>query len=297
MIWKPGEAMKNTNNAFSVLSQTHSLPIVLIVALTLATTVVGVKAQTYNISVSDSTMQINLTDGLSGWTAGGVNQLANQWYYYSIGVGAENPINTISAPGTPTFSGLPLGGRIIDTNLTTTYANSALSLTTSYTLQVQGSGSTLNSAITLENLSGTNETFHFYQLSAFALGGTSGGQTVQFLQTISPYGLSQTGNGGTLTVTTSGLTGGTSDSAEEMAGIGNFGLGTGNPAPTFNDSSLSATGNVDFAYEFTATVAPGSGVTINELETVPEPSSLAVASAGLFVAGLLRRRALAFFKK
>lgn len=289
--------MKNTNNAFSVLSQTHSLPIVLIVALTLATTVVGVKAQTYNISVSDSTMQINLTDGLSGWTAGGVNQLANQWYYYSIGVGAENPINTISAPGTPTFSGLPLGGRIIDTNLTTTYANSALSLTTSYTLQVQGSGSTLNSAITLENLSGTNETFHFYQLSAFALGGTSGGQTVQFLQTISPYGLSQTGNGGTLTVTTSGLTGGTSDSAEEMAGIGNFGLGTGNPAPTFNDSSLSATGNVDFAYEFTATVAPGSGVTINELETVPEPSSLAVASAGLFVAGLLRRRALAFFKK
>src|SRR5580658_6756824 len=108
MIWKPGEAMKNTNNAFSVLSQTHSsAPIVLIIASMLAVTAIGVKAQTnpIPISVSDSTMQINLEGGLSGWTAGGMNQLANQSYYYSVGGGVEYPINAISAPSTPTFSG------------------------------------------------------------------------------------------------------------------------------------------------------------------------------------------------
>ncbi len=298
MIWKPGEAMKKHNKAFVVPSlKWRGAVIGALTGILFAATAIQSRAQIYTLSVSDSTMQLNLAGGLSEWTAGGVNQLSDQWYYYSIGGGAENPINSISAASTPTFSGLALGGRIIDTNLTTTYANSALSLTTAYTLQVQGSGSTLTSAITIENLSSNSQTFQFYQLSAFALGGTSGGQSVQFLETVNPYGVLQTGNGGILTGTISGLTGGTSASVAEMAGIGNFGLGTGNPAPSFTDSSLTASGNADFAYEFTATIAPDSSVIISELQTVPEPSSVAVVSAGLLVVGLLRRRGLALIRK
>lgn len=297
-IWKSGEAMKNTNDAFSVLPRTQRGGIIAgFIGILLATSAIQGNAQTYTISVADSSLQLNLAGGLSEWTAGGVNELANQWYYYSIDGGAEYPINAISAPSTPTFSGLALGGRIINTNLTTSYANSTLSLTTAYTLGVQGGGSTLNSAITIENLSGTSQTIQFYQLSDFMLGGIAGGQTVQFLETTSPYGVLQTGNGGILTGTVSGLIGGTSTSVEVMAGNSNFGLGNGNPAPTFNDSSISATGNVEFAYEFVATVAPDSSVTINELQSVPEPSSLGMVSTGLVCVGLMRRRLLVLFKK
>jgi hypothetical protein len=297
MIWKPGEAMKKNNDTFLVPSRMRRGDVIAaFIGILVAATAIQGDAQTNTISVSDSSLQINLNGGLSGWTAGGVNQLANQWYYYSIG-GTEFPINNLSAASTPTFSGLALGGKIINTNLTTTYANGTLSLTTSYTLGVQGSGSSLTTAITIENLSSVSQTIQFYQLSAFALGGISGGQTVQFLETTSPYAVLQTGNGGILTGTISGLTGGTSASIEEMAGTGNFGLGIGNPAPTFNDSSLTATGNADFAYEFIATVAPGSSISISELQSVPEPSPAAIVSAGLLVTGLLRRRGLALFKK
>jgi hypothetical protein len=297
MIWKPGEAMKKNNNTFLVPSRMRKGDVIAaFIGILVAATAIQGEAQTNTISVSDSSLQINLNGGLSGWTAGGVTQLANQWYYYSLG-GTEYPINSLSAASTPTFSGLALGGRIIDTNLTTTYANASLSLTTSYTLAVQGSGSTLTTGITIENLTGSSQTIQFYQLSAFALGGISGGQSVQFLETTSPYAVLQTGNGGILTGTISGLTGGTSASIEEMAGNGNFGLGIGNPAPNFNDSSLTATGNVDFGYEFIATVAPGSSVSISELQTVPEPSPVAIVSAGLLVTGLLCRRGFALFKK
>lgn len=290
--------MKKDNNPFVVPSlKPRGGVIVALIGILLTVTAIQGAAQTYTLSVSDSTMQFNLTGGLTEWTAGGVNQLSDQWYYYSVGGGAENPINNISAPSTPTFGGLALGGKIIDTNLTTTYANSSLSLTTEYTLQVQGSGSTLTSAITIENLSSSSQTIQFYQLSQFALGGIAGGQTVKFLETTNPYAVLQTGNGGVLNGTVSGLTGGTSASVEEMAGSGNFGLGNGNPAPSFNDSSLTATGNADFAYEFIATVAPDSSVSINELQTVPEPSPMAVLSAGLLVTGVLRRRGLAVFRK
>jgi len=290
--------MKNNNDTFLVRSRTHTGGIIAaFTGVLLAATVIQSKAQTYTLSVSDSTMQFNLSGGLTEWTAGGVNQLSDQWYYYSVGGGAEYPINDISAASTPTFSGLALGGRIIDTNLTTTYANATISLTTSYTLQVQGSGSTLTSAITIENLSSTSQTIQFYQLSQFALGGMSGGQTVQFLQTTNPFGVFQSGNGANLNGTVSGFIGGTSTSVEEMAGTGNLGLGNGLSAPPFDDNPLSATGNADFGYEFIATVASGSSVTLNELQTVPEPSTAAVISAGLVVAGLLRRRGLALFRK
>ncbi|MGH7978350.1 MAG: hypothetical protein ACREE6_03180 [Limisphaerales bacterium] len=288
--------MKKTNSAFLGSRSDGGRVIACLLGILLAVSAIQGKAQTYTISVADSSLQLNLNGGISEWTSGGVNQLADQWYYYAVN-GTEYPINTISAPSAPTFSGLALGGRMIDTNLTTTYANSTLSLTTSYTLGIQGSGSTLNSAITIENVSGSTQTIQFYQLSDFALGGMSGGQTVQFLETTNPYAVLQTGNGAMLTGTISGLIGGTSTSVEEMAGSGNFGLGNGNPAPSFNDSSLTATGDADFAYEFIATVAPGSSVSISELQTVPEPSAAAVALAGLLVVGLLRRRGLAPFKK
>jgi hypothetical protein len=290
--------MKNTNDAFTVLSRTcRGTFIAAFITLLLSTSVTGVRAQTYTLSVADSSLQVNLTGGLSNWTVGGVNQLGLQSFYYTVG-GLEYPINEISAPSAPEFSGLAFGGSILDTNMSVSYANSSLRLTTGYTLAVQGSGATLATTITLQNLSGTSQTLQFYQLSDFTLGGVSGGQAVQFLQTGFPYSVTQTGPGGILTGSLNGVGLGTTIPVGEMAGIGNLGLGNGNLAPNFGDTSLSASGTgVEYGYEFNLTLAGDSGITISELQAVPEPSSIALVSSGLLGLALLRRRTLALFKK
>jgi hypothetical protein len=290
--------MKNTNDAFTVLSRIcRGAFIAAFVTLLLAISVTGVRAQTYTLSVADSSLQVNLTGGLSNWTVGGANQLGQQSFYYTVG-GLEYPINQISAPSTPQFSGLAFGGSILDTNLSVSYANTSLRLTTGYTLAVQGSGATLATTITLQNLSGASETLQFYQLSDFTLGGTSSGQAVQFLQTGFPYSVIQTGPGATLTGSLNGVGLGTTIPVGEMAGIGNLGLGNGNAAPNFGDTSLSASGTgVEYGYEFNLTLAANSGITISELQAVPEPSSIALFSFGLLALALLRRRTLALIKK
>jgi hypothetical protein len=105
----------------------------------------------------------------------------------------------------------------------------------------------------------------------------------------------QTGNGVTLNgqVNVPGVTVG------EVAGLYDgtqFGLENGNTAPNFNSSVLSASGsNVDFGYEFEATLAPTSSFVISEIQIVPEPTSVALVSVGLL--GLLGGRRLGCFKK
>lgn len=286
--------MKNTTNAFSVLFATHRAATVPIIAFLLLVATIGAKAQTYNLSVADSSIQVNLTSGLSDWmTSGGPNQLGLQTFYYSIG-SDEFPIQSISSAGTPSFTGAAFGGRILNTNITVTYENSALSLTTAYTLSVQGGGATLATTLSIQNVSTTNETVDLYQYSDFTLGGIAGGQSVQFLQTANPYAILQTGNGGILSGSLNVVGLGIPITVGEMAGTGALGLGNGNANPPFNDSSLSATGSVAYGYEFTATLTPDSSISISELQTVPEPSSVALVSSGLIGLGLLRKRG---FKK
>jgi len=296
MICKPGEAMKNTNDAFSVLSRMHrGLVVATFITLLLALSVAGLKAQTYTISVENSSLQVNLASGLTGWTFEGQNDLDTQWLYYSLGGSPIESINTLSAPSTPIFTGLSFGGTILSTNLGVTYGNSALSVTTKYDLQVQGSGSAVSTTITIANTSATTESLNFYQYSDFVLGGMTGGQSVQFVPGATNYAMIQTGNGVTLNgqVNVPGVTVG------EVAGLYDgtqFGLENGNTAPNFNSSVLSASGsNVDFGYEFEATLAPTSSFVISEIQIVPEPTSVALVSVGLL--GLLGGRRLGCFKK
>lgn len=293
--------MKNTNNTRSVVSRTQRGGIVAgLMSLMLVATAIGGKAQTYTISTANSSLQVNLAGGLSNWTYDGANQLSQQGFYYSVGT-QEYPISSISAASGITFSGTAFGGVVLDTNVTATYANSTLSVTTGYTLEVQGNQSALATAISIQNLSGVSQTLKFYQLSDFTMGGASSGQNVQFLQTTFPFDVTQTGPGPTLSGSLSGTGLGTSVPVDEIAGTSNFGLGNGNSDPNFSgDSPLSATGSVEYAYEFTVTLAAGSGIGFNELQVVPEPSSMALVSAGLVGIvgiGLLRRRGSVFIKK
>ena len=268
-------------------------------ASTFAVSVVASKAQTSTLAAQDTSVQVDLNYGqLVDWQVGGVNQLASQSFWYSAGSGAVNSISSISPWSTPTLT----GGN--NPTLTETYANGAVSVETIYTLESYPNGSGqagLGTTIQLENTGPTSQTFHFYQYSDFTLGGVSGNQSVMFPGKNPPYPVEQTGNGGIMTGLITGVSGGSADSVEEVAGVidgTQFGLGNGNnTATTFNDTSLTATGSVDFAYEFTATLGSGQTVTISEIQTVPEPATVALAVAGALGMGVLRGRRLVFLKK
>jgi hypothetical protein len=281
--------MKKTNDAFSVLIRMCRSGII---AGLMGMLLVATAAKAQLLSVPNSSISVSTTSGqLSNWNLNGTREMQLQAFYYSVGSGDVYSISSISS-GTTTAQS--------SSSLTENYANSTLSLTTGYSLGQTASGANLSSSISLQNLSGASQTFHFYQYSDFTLGGTASGQNVQFLETTIPYEVEQTGNGQVMTGTLSALAGGGLATVEEVAGVydgTDFGLGNGVPAPTFSDTPLSASGNVDFGYEITATLAANSSLTLSELQAVPEPSSVALVTAGVLCLGLLRGGRLGFFKK
>ncbi len=256
------------------------------------------RAQIYSLTSQNSSLQVDVSGGLTPWTIDGVNQLNQQWFYYSIGSGPVYSIDTIAPWTVPTIT----GGTV--PTLTETYANSLISVKTKYTLQGQLAGSgkaTLGQTITLNNPSATAQTYHFYQYSDFNMAGTSGSQYLQFNVNgaTTAYQVVQSG-GATLTGTVTALSGGASIAPEEQAGLYDgsmFGLVNGNPAPTLNNNLNAGPGNVVYAYEWDVTLAaygnPGSSLTLSEIQAVvpvvPEPSSVALIAAGLL--------GLAFFRK
>jgi hypothetical protein len=246
-------------------------------------------AQITNLTSQNSSLQLNLGGGVSDWLVEGVNQLNEQWFYYSIGSGPVNSIDTISSPSAPTIS------HGVSPTLRTTYANSQVSVQTQYTLQGQlpGTGlSSLGTTLTLSNPEGVSNTFHFYQYSDFGLGGSSANQSIQFLlgNPDQPQ-YTQTGPvGGLLGTLTTVVSGGLPLEPEVEAGLYSssmLGLINGNPAPPFSNTLSAGPGHVVFGMEWDVTLAPGGSLQITEIQAVPEPSSLALGFLGLFACALL----------
>ena len=255
-------------------------------AILFAGLVVQSQAQIYTISQNDSTALIDTGSqaGLFNWSVDGVNQLFQQWFWYRVGSsGPESSIDTI-APVSATQSSA--------SKLTTTYANSTISVKTAYSLLAPGNGTaTLSELITVMNTSSLSQDYHFFQYSDFDLAGVTGGQNVQFYNNGSStyYEVIQTGGTGSLVETA--IAPGAS-SSEVQAGFFpgtlnglNDGLTT-----TLNNTLAAGPGDVTYAYEWDATLAPGASLQISKLLTVPEPSSMALISSGMFVLALLRRR-------
>jgi hypothetical protein len=265
------------------------------IAILFAGTVVQSEASIYTIGARDTSLQINLAGGLSQWTIDGVNQLNLQSLYYSVGSGPTASIYTIGIPSVPSIT-TNLSHTTV--SLDTAYANSTIGVDTLFSLQSSPIGSgkaTLAETFTINNLSATTQVFHFYQYSDFDLGGVSGGQNVQFTSNGSgqQYQVVQTGSGTILTGLVTAVTGGSFGQSELQAGLfdGNkFGLGSGNPV-TLDNTLTAGPGNVVYAYEWDATLAAGSSITIGEIQTVvPEPSSVTLVASGMLALVLLYRR-------
>jgi len=252
-------------------------------------------AQSTTLSARDTSLQINVdggAGGLSNWMIDGVNQLQSQWFYYSIGASPVSAINSIAPWTPPTLQGVGGNSPI----LSETYANANSSLTTKYTLnsgQVGSHTASLGIALTFQNLTGASEVVNLFQYANFGLAGGTTGQVVNFPGTGFPYTVNQAAPSGTTLHGTLSLNGGTVGLVAGLFDGTDFGLLGG--SANFNSTTLSAgPGNVNFGYEFSATLAPNASITVSELlAVVPEPSSVALMAFGTLALAVYSRRRLA----
>lgn len=224
--------------------------------------------------------------GMYSWTIGGTEHLAKQWFYYRIGSGVANqPINNIGASTV-----LGSGANYLALN----YSNSQVSLNVTYILTGGGYGAgsaDIQETISVQNISGSAFTFHFFQYSDFNLLGTPGNDTVEFLgvdsarQTEGTFGIQE----GIVTPPSSRLEAG-------YAGVGGT-LDNILNTPTgydLNNNFGPITGDVTWSFQWDHTLQPGQGLTILKDKTlivpvIPEPTVLSLIGLGFLALGFGKR--------
>lgn len=252
------------------------------------------QAQIFTLSDNSATADVNVgsSSGMFNWTVMGQDQLFQQWFWYRVGAsGPEAPINTIS----PALAVATNGTR----GLSTTYSQAQFSVGVEYLLTgglLGGKKSTIAETITIHNSSLSTLDFHFFQYSDFDLGGSTGGDSV--------------------VIGKNAFTG-LYNSADQFDPLHTFQESVVSPganhaevgfypstlnklndlnADTLNDvTSLTGPGDVDWAFEWDFSIAPGESTVINKsksVELIPEPTSMAllVSAAAFCTMRRIRRR-------
>ncbi len=258
-------------------------------------------AQNYSLSDGGSTATLNLGAGtgnlgMNSWTVlGGQNELTQQWFWFSVNGSAPQPINTIGGLTTT-----PGGAN----DVTVTYQNSLLSVNVDYTLTGNGAGSgsaDIMEYIWIDNVS-SDQTLNvsFFQYSNFNLLNNNN-------NTVSINGSPGTYTGAFQSTGTPGGTGIAEVLLSPNASHGETALvpttlnELNNPANSnFNlsDNTSAVTGNVSWAFQWDATLAPQGGeLDISKdkglkVMMVPEPGTTALAVLGglCLTAWTVRRR-------
>jgi hypothetical protein len=138
-----------------------------------------VNAQVVTLTDRNSQALIDVGDqrGMFSWTIQGQSQLAQQWFWFRIGDNPEAAINTIG-PAVVALNGTR--------GMSTTYANNDFNLRIDYWLtggSLVGLGlrgkSDIGETITINNTSGRELSFHFFQYSDFDLNAGGDADVVQ----------------------------------------------------------------------------------------------------------------------
>jgi hypothetical protein len=257
-------------------------------------------AQNIPLSSAGSSATFNLGGtgtgpiGMNSWMVDddpGVNQLNQQWFWYSVNGGGVQSIDQLSAA---TLSGVSASG------FTATYQNSMLAVVVSYSLQGGGSGTgggDLNESVNLLNLSGGNLNVNFYQYGNFNLlqnnmnvvniGGSTGAYS--FISQTTSVG----GNG--IEETINQPFANYAEAGSPTAVMGDVTAGN-----QLNGTTSYGPANVAWGLEWSSSVTPFGGNPGNvwnvlqdqnmSIQPVPEPSSIALIALGLSAVGFIRRR-------
>jgi hypothetical protein len=210
------------------------------------------------------------------WTVNGVNQLAQQWFWYRVGsTGPESSINTLSLLSATASD---TNGNGLNDTLFLSYGSPSLSqpfrIDVTYSLQgTTASGSSIGETINITNNSTTSPLdFHFFQYSHFTLGNVAGAETEALLNpnTVRVLG---TGNLFSETVVTRApdhyQLGLTTDSPNTLTR-----LNDANPTTLSDGPTTRGPGDATWAFQWDQSIAPGATFTISKdksLQLVPEP--------------------------
>ncbi|MGA3163841.1 MAG: PEP-CTERM sorting domain-containing protein [Verrucomicrobiota bacterium] len=233
--------------------------------------------------------------GMNSWSVVGQNQLVQQWFWYSVGGGVAQPLNTL---GTLSVSDNASGTEGLN-DVTVTYDNGQLSANIEYVLNGNGVGSgsaDLMEYIWIDNNSASSVTLRFYQYSNFNL----------LQNNNNNVSVSSDGSGGyNGALQTTGGPGGSgiaevinapSANRAEAAYVGQtLAELNGTPNLQLNDNQNAGPGDVTWAFQWNATLQPGDELDISKdkglsIQMVPEPSTLTFIALGLGAWGLARRR-------
>jgi hypothetical protein len=259
----------------------------------LALSVLPALGSTLTLSDLNSQVLIDTTSqsGVYSWTVDGVNQLAQQWFWYRIGSGRESSVDTLGAP---------TGGTTSANSATFSYAGSnGLTAQLKYALTGGNNGSgtaDLGESITLTNTTGGTMDLHFFQYSDFDLAGQATKNFVQFINANTVDQYINTGGGTQVIVETV-------DTPAANRYEGNFFANTLNSLNDAGPTTLSnapaigvalGPGDMTWAYQWDRVLAPGGSLVINKdklISTVPEPGTIALLAGGIFLLfGLPLRR-------
>jgi hypothetical protein len=257
----------------------------------LAVATISANAQIVTLINNNATAQVNTASqaGMDFWSVdgnglSGQNQLQQQWFWYRVGSGVQQSIDTMSAPS------ITLAG---SDNLTTTYFNTNLNfnISVSYGLLGNGIGSSdISEGIQIQNTSSSSRlTISFFQYSHFTLLGQNYGNTITMGNNLAYQYNGETAiQEGIIAPNASAYeantVGGTNDTLLNL-----------NTTPGFTlNGTNAASGDVTWAFEWDLNIAPGGVFDISKdkilsISSTPEPTVLGLISTGFAVVALRRR--------
>ena len=256
-------------------------------AALLAAAVAAPRAQA-SIVLSDqnttAVFDLDAPTGLSSWTIDGTEQLGRQWFWYRVGgCGGEASLDSLTLDASRTGD---MTGDGIDDALYAKYLGAGFTVELTYILA--GGGSDTHTADLLEMIRITNTgpdalDFHFFQYADFNLGGDGASDSVQIsgsnaaVQTDGTLMLAETVVGPT-------------PSAYDVGLAADLLLDLTDTCPSLLDNTAQATGDVAWAFQWDAPIAPGDVLIISkDKNVVPEPATLALVALGGLALAMRRR--------
>lgn len=234
-----------------------------------------------SVSVNDGSVLDGHAVGAYNWTINGVNQLSEQWFWYSVEGAPQQGIDTLgltsSSAGTNT--------------LTLNYGSASyFQIAVTYTLKGGSAGqwtSDLGESISITNDSTNASSFSFYQYSNFDLMGAASGDTAWLS---GPNTVNQQGKGMMVSETVTPTPGyyelaTTYQTLNELNSGGYY---------TLNDSAGPVTGDTTWAFQWNKVLNKGDKLLINKdisIAHVPDGgSTLILLGVALGALTFLKRR-------